>query len=276
MKHSIVLSVQPSAFRAATFKGDLERNLSRIAGLGYDGVELAIRDPNPQEADALFAAVERYGLELPAIGTGQAWGEDGISFTHPDPAVRREAVARIGRHMPLAARAGAFIVLGLIRGVVQDGVDRRRARDWMVESLERCCEEATARGVRFVLEPIHARETTFVHTVAEACALADRLDTACLGLLADTYHMHHEETSVAGGLRAAGPRLLHVHVADSNRHHPGAGSLDFAAILGLLDELGYRGYVSGEFLPEPDSETAARKAIEHLKRVYRAQERHET
>ena len=48
------------------------------------------------------------------------------------------------------------------------------------------------------------------------------------------------------------------------------------AILSLLDELGYRGYVSGEFLPEPDSETAAREAIEHLKRVYKAQERHET
>ena len=78
MKHSIVLSVQPAAFRAATFKGDLERNLARISGLGYDKVDLAIRDLDPQGADALFAAVERHGLELPAIGTGQAWGGDGI------------------------------------------------------------------------------------------------------------------------------------------------------------------------------------------------------
>ena len=45
MKLSIVLSTQPAQFQAATFKGDLETNLARIAALGYDGVELAIRDP---------------------------------------------------------------------------------------------------------------------------------------------------------------------------------------------------------------------------------------
>ena len=54
-KLSIVLSVQPAAFQAATFKGELEANLSRIAGLGYDGVELAIRDPSLVDADALQA-----------------------------------------------------------------------------------------------------------------------------------------------------------------------------------------------------------------------------
>ena len=45
MKLSIVLSTQQAQFQAATFKGDLETNLARIAALGYDGVELAIRDP---------------------------------------------------------------------------------------------------------------------------------------------------------------------------------------------------------------------------------------
>ena len=45
MKLSIVLSTQPAQFQAATFKGDLETNLAQIASLGYQGVELAIRDP---------------------------------------------------------------------------------------------------------------------------------------------------------------------------------------------------------------------------------------
>ena len=44
MKLSIVLSTQPAQFQAATFKGDLETNLAQIASLGYNGVELAIRD----------------------------------------------------------------------------------------------------------------------------------------------------------------------------------------------------------------------------------------
>jgi hypothetical protein len=45
MRLSIVLSTQAAQFQAATFKGDLEANLIRIASLGYEGVELAIRDP---------------------------------------------------------------------------------------------------------------------------------------------------------------------------------------------------------------------------------------
>ena len=45
--------------------------------------------------------------------------------------------------------------------------------------------------------------------------------------------------------------------ARPHRHHPGAGHLDFSAILGALADTGYTGWVSGEFLPLPDAETAA-------------------
>jgi sugar phosphate isomerase/epimerase len=54
-------------------------------------------------------------------------------------------------------------------------------------------------------------------------------------------------------------------VADSNRWHPGAGHLDFASILRTLFSTGYTGFVSGEFLPHPDAETAAQRAIACLR-----------
>jgi sugar phosphate isomerase/epimerase len=54
-------------------------------------------------------------------------------------------------------------------------------------------------------------------------------------------------------------------VADSNRRHPGAGHLDFRAILDVLFAIGYDGFVSGEFLPFPDAETAAQRGIAHLR-----------
>ncbi|RMF28020.1 MAG: sugar phosphate isomerase/epimerase, partial [Chloroflexi bacterium] len=73
VKFSIVLSVQQAHFEAVAYKGDFERNVARIAELGYDGVELAIRDPSQVDAEALLAVVGRYGLEVPAVGTGQAW-----------------------------------------------------------------------------------------------------------------------------------------------------------------------------------------------------------
>src|SRR5512136_836132 len=116
MRLSIVLSTQPAKFQAATFKGDLEANLTRIASLGYNGVELAIRDPKLIDLDGLDRLVRKYNLVVPAIGTGQAWGEEGLSFTDPDPAIRRAAIERVKSHVEVAARFSAAVIVGLVRG----------------------------------------------------------------------------------------------------------------------------------------------------------------
>ena len=95
MKVSIVLSTQQTRFQAATFSGELESNLANIASMGYQGVELTIRDPRLVDTDSLVHLLARQNLRVPAIGTGQAWGEEGLSFTDPDPQIRRAAIDRI-------------------------------------------------------------------------------------------------------------------------------------------------------------------------------------
>jgi sugar phosphate isomerase/epimerase len=54
-------------------------------------------------------------------------------------------------------------------------------------------------------------------------------------------------------------------VADSNRWYPGAGHLDFGAILKDLESTGYQGFVSGEFMPKPNADVAAERGIAHLR-----------
>ena len=76
MKLSIVLSTHAAAFQAVAFKGDFEANVAKIAGWGYDGVELAVRDPKLVNAGELERVISSHNLAVPAIGTGQAWGEE--------------------------------------------------------------------------------------------------------------------------------------------------------------------------------------------------------
>lgn len=265
MKLAIVLSTQAARFEAVAFKGDFAANVARIARLNYDGVELAIRDPRLVDADELLAGVSAHHLAIPAIGTGQAWGEEGLSFTDPDPAVRAAAIARASSHIPFAARAGAIIIIGLLRGIVRPGVSQAQAMDWVVAALQEICAAAAPHGVRIALEPINRYETTLVNTVAEGLALLDRVGAANMGLLLDTFHMNIEDPSLTEAIRLCGDRIFHFHVADSNRWYPGAGHIDFAAVLCALQATDYQGFVSGEFMPRPDGDTAAERAIAYLR-----------
>jgi sugar phosphate isomerase/epimerase len=238
LKLAIVLSTQPAQFAAVAFKGDFESNAAKIADLGYDGVELAIRDPRLVDVDHLLRAVSGHGLGVPALGTG---------------------------HIPFAARTGAVIIIGLLRGLVRPGVGQAQAMDWLVEALQECCATAAPEGVRIALEPINRYETSLVNNAREGMDLLERVGAANMGLLLDTFHMNIEDAVIEESIRLCGDRIFHFHVADSNRWYPGAGHIDFESVLGALYATGYDGYVSGEFMPVPDADVSARKNIAYLR-----------
>jgi len=265
MNLSVVLSTHAAAFQAVAFKGDFEANVAKIASWGYDGVELAVRDPKLVNAGQLERVVADHGLVVPAIGTGQAWGEEGLSFTSDDPEIRTAAIDRISSHVPLAAHLDAVVILGLIRGVTPEGQTHDQSMEFLVNAIQQCAATAEGTGVRFALEPMNRYETDLIHTAADGMELIERVGSENFGLLLDTFHMNIEEPNIGASIRACGDRIFHFHVADSNRWHPGAGHLDFGTILEDLDATGYQGFVSGEFMPLPDADTAAELAIAHLK-----------
>jgi sugar phosphate isomerase/epimerase len=265
LKLSLVLSTHAAAFQAVAFKGDFEANVAKIASWGYDGVELAVRDPKLVNAGQLERFVSEHGLSVPAVGTGQAWGEEGLSFTSDDPEVRAAAIARISSHVPLAAQLDAIVILGLIRGITPEGQSHEQSMAYLVDAVQQCTAAAEGTGVRFALEPMNRYETDLIHTAAEGMDLVERVGKGNFGLLLDTFHMNIEEADIGESIRACGDRIFHFHVADSNRWYPGAGHLDFRAVLDDLEETGYRGFISGEFLPLPDADTAARNGVDYLR-----------
>lgn len=267
MKFSIVLSTQQTVFQAATLSGSLETNMKQIADFGYDGVELAIRDPKLVDADELALLIKKYNLVVPAIGTGQAWGEEGLSFADPEPSIRRKAIERIISHVEIADRFNAIIIIGLIRGLIKPGMDQARGMSLVCEALQECSEAASSHGVRLALEPINRYETSLINSVPEGLALIEQVGYDNFGLLLDTFHMNIEETNIEESIRNCADRIFHFHVADSNRWYPGAGHLDFSAILNSLNGTGYEGFVSGEFIAKPDAMTAAQAGINHLRSI---------
>ncbi len=265
MKLSIVLSTQPASFSALAYKGELEKNLAKIHALGYDGVELAVRDPALLNLDELRTLLSRHHLPVAAIGTGQAFGEDGLSLTHADESVRRQAIQRLRSQLALAQSLNAKIIVGLLRGLCPDLSRIKEMERLLVVSMTEAL-----RGfeqVPVVIEPINRYETQLLNTVASALNFLDRLGLDQVGLLLDTFHMNIEEPSLPDSIRMAGDRLLHFHLADSNRWHPGAGHVDFPAVVKTLEEIGYGNYLSAEILPMPNADAAAENTIRYMRRL---------
>lgn len=263
MKFSIVLSTQPSSFSALAYKGNLAENIAKIKTLGFDGVELAVRDPGQLDFDFLASILKEHNLPVPALGTGQAYIEEKLSFTDPRKEIREQAIARIKSQTMLAARLNAIVIIGLVRGKKEREVGAEATECWLVDALRECA--SINENVKFAIEPINRYETNLINTVQSGLAVLEKVGKNNVGLLLDTFHMNIEELSITESIRAAKECLFHFHVADSNRWYPGAGHVDFRAVFDTLKEIGYSGFVTAEILPLPDSDLAAKHAIEYLR-----------
>ena len=267
MRYSMCLSTNPAKFDAVPFKGDFEENVKKIAGLGFDGIELAVRDPRIINKDEIKSILDKAGMSVPAIGTGQAWGEEGLSYTDPDPKVRERAVERTVSHIDFASENGAVIIIGLLRGIIKPAVKKEDAEKWMYEAFKYCCSKAAEKGVRIAFEPINRYETSLLNSVEEGLDFIEKVGAENLGMLLDTFHMNIEESSMEDSIRLAGKKMFHFHYADSNRLYPGGGHIDFKSVLKTVKETGYQGFISGEHRPDPEPAVAAARGLEFLKNI---------
>jgi sugar phosphate isomerase/epimerase len=265
MKYSIVLSTQPASFSALSYQGKLDENIRKIKEFGYDGVELAVRDPRLLDLNSLQQILQNYQLSVPAIGTGQVFGEENLSFTNPDQKIRQKTIERIKTHIELAEQLHAVIIIGLVRGKNAGGIKKEQTEQWLVEALQDCA--AFRSEVKIAIEPINRYETDILNTVSDSLTFLEKLKMENVGLLLDTFHMNIEEPDFVNSIIAAGEKIFHFHVADSNRWFPGAGHINFIPILKTLKDVFYQGYISGEMLPLPDPDSSAKNMLDYFKKI---------
>lgn len=265
MKLGIVLSTQAAQFSALAYKGQLAENAVKISRLGFDGIELAIRDPQLVNLSEIKSLLKELDLTVPAIGTGQAFGEEGLSFVNEDETIRRKAIDRIKSHMHFAESLGSMVIIGLIRGFKENEVSAQQTEKWLVEALRECAQEN--ENVKLIIEPINRYECDLICTVMEGMELMEKVEYQNVGLLLDSFHMNIEEPSIYESIKIAKERLYHFHIADSNRWYPGAGHLDFSKIIETLNSIDYTGFVSAEILPYPDPDTAAKHTVKYMRNL---------
>ncbi len=245
-------------------RGGFEQTIEAAARLGYPGIEMHLKDAEALDRAALAAALKRWGVRLTSIGTGPSYSQDRVFLTHDDPGIRALALSRMAGHIRLAAEQGAVVIIGLIKGQRRNASDPTAYDARLDEAMLALVREAEWRGVKLVFEVIDRFESDWLNTVAEGLAYIGRFGSDALALHLDTFHMNIEEPSLPGAIRAAGKRIGHVHVADSDRWYPSHAHYDFPETFRALHEVGYDGAVALESFLYPDPETAARLSLEYI------------
>jgi D-psicose/D-tagatose/L-ribulose 3-epimerase len=216
----------------------------RVAGWGFDVIELPVEDPGDWDPGRTADLLARLGLGATVCAVMPPGRE--LVATTP------EVVAGTQDYLRRCVDAAAAVGSGVVAGPIYSSVgrtwrfgpaERATYADQLHEALAPVAEHAAARGVRLGVEPLNRYETSVVNTVEQGLEMIDALPAEAVGLALDAYHLNIEERDPAAAVRLAGSagRLAHVQVCANDRGAPGADHMDWIALRDALDEVGYRG-----------------------------------
>lgn len=246
-------------------KDTLYKNLRAFKSIGLNGIELTVGNPDRMDVEELKKILDETSMPVSAIGTGKAYSEDGLSFISKNIHIRKKAIKRVKSHIKLSEQIGKpTVIIGLIRGKLVDGIDKNNANGLLIEALENCAEFALSRDITISLEPINRYETNYINTIDDGLEFLNKLNFSNVGLLIDSFHMNIEEPSIEESIKRAGKKIIHFHIADSNRWAPGYGHINFQTIIESLRLIGYKGYLSAEILYTHEIQVSAKQVYDYM------------
>lgn len=218
------------------------------ARAGFKGVEVAF--PYEYPAAEIATRLDSNGLRLVQILSPFDWdaGERGYAAL---PGMERQFRQSIHTAIDYAARVGGPLI-HVMPGNMAPDLDRAKCADVFKENMAWAADQARAAGLTLILEPCcRARfPDFFYHRMDEGIAMVQAIGRDNIKLCFDTFHIQMEEGNIAQGLKAAWPWIGHIQVGNvPGRHEPGTGEIHFPYLFGLIEELGWSGWIGCEYLP---------------------------
>lgn len=195
------------------------------------GVELILLNSPPGDADA---------------------GEKGLAALPGRQGDFRES---LDQALEYATGLGAGMI-HLMAGVVPDGTPAAACEEVFIDNLMVAAEVAKAQGVKLNLEPLNLRDVPgYLHTdTAHTRRIIDAVGGDNLFLQYDLYHMQIMEGDLAEGLRRNWDLISHIQFSSvPGRHEPQYGEVNIPHMFGVIEDLGYTGWVGCEYAPKGDT-----------------------
>ncbi len=185
----------------------------------------------------------------------RAQGDRGLAA---NPARVEEFRAGVTKAVEYACALGVT-QLNCLAGKREPGYDDKRHREVLVGNVRYAAGVLEEKGLTLLIESINHFDMPgfFLNRTQEALAVIEEAAMPNVRLQYDVYHAQREEGDLVNTLRRYIDKIGHIQIADNpGRHQPGTGEINYPFIFRELDALGYRGYVSLEYVPAPDSKSS--------------------
>jgi sugar phosphate isomerase/epimerase len=260
----------------------IDETISRIAALGYQGIELLADVPHAWPAgllevqkQAIRDALARHHLTISNINAFMmnAIADPRQPYWHPswidpDPhyrAIRREHTKRA---LQLAVDLGAPHITTEPGGPLAEGQSWADGAAIFYEELMPCVEVAEKLQMRLLIEP---EPDLLIERFDQYLEFVDRIDSRLVGLNFDVGHAYCVGEDPQDWVAKMSGHTVHYHLEDiaATRVHqhlvPGRGAIDFDATLTAIKQTGYDGWLTVELYPYlDDPDAAAREAKKFL------------
>jgi len=216
---------------------------------GFDGIELLF--PYDLDPAAIRREAEAHGVTVVQINSptgNRAAGEMGFAAL-PGSESRFEESIRAA--LDFLRQAGSS-QLHVLAGTPPRGTPFGTIHDTYVRNLQWAADAAAAEGVRINIEPLNSRDAPgyALSTLSQAAAVIAEVARPNVGLQFDLYHSQIMGGDLTFRIRRFAPLIRHVQIAGSpERNEPDRGEVYLAHVFGTLAQVGYEGWISGEYRP---------------------------
>jgi sugar phosphate isomerase/epimerase len=240
-----------------------------MARAGFEYVECPVATLVPEDGPEAFAPVRAKldNAPVPVLAFNLFIPPE-IKIVGPD--VDRERLLNYARvSLERIHSTGAHVLVfgsGPAR-TVPPGFPRAKAEEQFVEFARAVGDYARKFDVQVGLESITRKGgTNFINTVAEAVAIARKVDHPTIRTMADLGQME-PENEPWNHLSEYKDWIIHIHLTDTERKPPGSGSLDWGEAFDHLHTAGYDGLMSLECRWN-DFDTEAREAAAFVRKAW--------
>lgn len=233
--------VHTSMWTMSWDKPGCERAVAKAVSYGMDFLEIALLDPPSVDAEHSRKTLEAHKMRsVCSLGLPQeVWASH-----NPEGAIDFLKIA-----LEKCAAMGCEALSGVTYGGIGErtGLPPSEAElDNVAHALETTAKHAKSLGLLFGIEPVNRYETHLINTGWQAVAMIERIGADNMFVHLDTYHMNIEEKGIAQGILDARDHLRYIHLSESDRGTPGAGTVGWDEIFATLKAVDFKGGLAME------------------------------